>query len=133
MGKKTGLSKPIRAVRFSPGGTRLAAAGDAGIIAIYDTRNGEHVASLSPGPTSAWVMSLDWSHTGEWLLSGSFDGRVRVWSVETGACVATHFERDQTIWAVRWLPKPPGRAPEGFCAAGARGAVTFYREASGSG
>ncbi|KAL8282545.1 hypothetical protein RB597_009991 [Gaeumannomyces tritici] len=129
----TGLSKPIRAVRFSPGGTRLAAAGDAGIIAIYDTRNGEHVASLSPGPASAWVMSLDWSHTGEWLLSGSFDGRVRVWSVETGACVATHSESDQTIWAVRWLPKTPGRAPEGFCAAGARGAITFYREASGSG
>lgn len=129
----TGLSKPIRAVRFSPGGTRLAAAGDAGIIAVYDTQNGEHVASLSPGPSSAWVMSLDWSHTGEWLLSGSFDGRVRVWSVETGACVATHSESDETIWAVRWLPKPPGRAPEGFCAAGARGAVTFYREASGSG
>ncbi|TQS32181.1 hypothetical protein Golomagni_07510, partial [Golovinomyces magnicellulatus] len=30
------LAKPVRAVAFSPGNTRLAAAGDAGIIALYD-------------------------------------------------------------------------------------------------
>ncbi|TLD25375.1 hypothetical protein PspLS_05984 [Pyricularia sp. CBS 133598] len=131
----TGLSKPIRSVKFSPGGTRLATAGDAGIIAIYDTQNGEHVSNLSPsGPSGPWIMSLDWSHTGEYLLSGSFDGRVRVWSIEAGTCVATHSESDETIWAVKWLPKPAGnpRAAESFCAAGARGSITFYREASGS-
>ncbi|EHA56827.1 hypothetical protein MCOR27_005743 [Pyricularia oryzae] len=131
----TGLSKPIRSVKFSPGGTRLATAGDAGIIAIYDTQNGEHVSNLSPsGPSGPWIMSLDWSHTGEYLLSGSFDGRVRVWSIEAATCVATHSESDETIWAVKWLPKPAGnpRAAESFCAAGARGSITFYREASGS-
>lgn len=130
-----GLSKPIRSVKFSPGGTRLATAGDAGIIAIYDTQNGEHVSNLSPsGPSGPWIMSLDWSHTGEYLLSGSFDGRVRVWSIEAATCVATHSESDETIWAVKWLPKPAGnpRAAESFCAAGARGSITFYREASGS-
>lgn len=64
----TGLVKPVRAVAFSPGGKFLAAAGDSKVIVLYDTSSGEQVASLS-GHT-AWVMSLSWSPTGEYLLSG---------------------------------------------------------------
>ena len=53
---------------FSPGGKLLAAAGDSKVIALYDVASGEQVANLI-GHT-AWVFSLDWSHTGEFLLSG---------------------------------------------------------------
>jgi superkiller protein 8 len=63
-----GLVKPIRAVAFSPGGKLLAAAGDARIIALYDFVSGEQVANLTGH--SAWITSLHWSHTGEYLLSG---------------------------------------------------------------
>lgn len=61
--------KPVRAVSFSPGGKLLAAAGDSKVIVLYDTSSGEQVANLSGH--SAWIMSLAWSHTGEYLLSGS--------------------------------------------------------------
>lgn len=118
----------MRAVAFSPLASRLAAAGDAGMIAIYDTKHGEHVGNLT-GHT-AWVMSLDWNDTGEYLLSGAFDGKVKVWSIERGACVATHNETDKALWAVRWLPKS-GRN-EMFCTAGANRSLTFYREATGA-
>lgn len=64
----TGLVKPVRAVAFSPGGKLLAAAGDSRVIVLYDTSSGEQVAHLSGH--SAWILSLDWSHTGEYLLSG---------------------------------------------------------------
>ena len=60
--------KPVRAVAFSPGGKFLAAGGDSNVIVLYDTSSGEQVANL-PGH-SAWVLSLSWSHTGEYLLSG---------------------------------------------------------------
>ncbi|KAI0006700.1 WD40 repeat-like protein [Xylariaceae sp. FL0662B] len=123
----SGLVKPVRAIAFSPAGTRLAAAGDAGIISIYDTKHGEHIGQLT-GHT-AWITSIDWSDTGEYLLSGAFDGKVKVWSITSGACVATHNETDEALWAVRWLPKT-GRN-EMFCTAGANRSITFYREATG--
>ncbi|GAO16237.1 hypothetical protein UVI_02000190 [Ustilaginoidea virens] len=122
----SGLAKPVRAVAFSPASTRLAAAGDAGIIALYDMKHGEHVGNLTG--SSSWITAVDWSDTGEYLLSGSMDGKVKVWSVERAACVATHSETDKALWAVRWLPKTA--KSEMFCTAGANRSLSFYREAT---
>lgn len=63
-----GLVKPVRAVAFSPGSKLLAAAGDSKVIALYDVSSGEHVTNLAGH--GAWIFSLDWSDTGEYLLSG---------------------------------------------------------------
>ncbi|KAI4241077.1 MAG: hypothetical protein L6R42_011380, partial [Xanthoria sp. 1 TBL-2021] len=63
-----GLIKAVRAVAFSPAGKLLAAAGDARVIGLYDVASGEQVANLSGH--GAWIFSLDWSDTGEFLLSG---------------------------------------------------------------
>ncbi|CAJ2511363.1 Uu.00g069880.m01.CDS01 [Anthostomella pinea] len=123
-----GLVKPVRAVAFSPAGTRLAAAGDSGVIAIYDTKHGEHVSNLTGH--AAWITSIDWSDTGEYLLSGAFDGKVKVWSIDQSACVATHSETDKALWAVKWLPKTARN--EMFVTAGANRSLTFYREATGA-
>jgi superkiller protein 8 len=122
-----GMIKPVRTVAFSPAGTRLAAAGDARVIGLYDVQHGEQVANLTGHP--AWIFSVDWSDTGEYLLSGSFDGKVKVWSIDTRTCVATHSETDKTIWSVKWLPKI-GRS-EAFATAGANRSISFYREATG--
>lgn len=46
----------------------MAAAGDSRIIAFYDVSSGEQVANLTGH--GGWVFSLDWSDTGEYLLSG---------------------------------------------------------------
>lgn len=134
--KSPGLAKPVRAVAFTPLGTRLAAAGDAGVIALYDMQHGEHIGNLTSGTSSAWITSLDFSDTGEFLLSGAMDGKVKVWSIERGICVATHSETERALWSVRWLPKGShsGDAMKGerFCTAGANRSITFYREATGS-
>lgn len=63
-----GLVKPVRTVAFSPAGKLLAAAGDSKVIVLFDTSSGEQVASLTGH--SAWILSLAWSTTGEYLLSG---------------------------------------------------------------
>jgi superkiller protein 8 len=63
-----GLMKPVRAVAFSPGGKLLAAAGDARMIGLYDVQSGEQVALLTGH--ASWIFSLDWNHTGEYLLTG---------------------------------------------------------------
>lgn len=124
-----GLVKPVRTVAFSPACKFLAAAGDAKIIALYDVQNGEQVANLTG--SGSWVMSVDWSSSGEYLLSGAYDGKAKVWSVERRECVATQTESDKTLWAVKWLPKTAATRNETFAAAGANRSISFYREASG--
>ncbi|KAJ5689763.1 Meiotic recombination protein Ski8/Rec14 [Penicillium macrosclerotiorum] len=106
----SGLVKPVRTVAFSPGGKIMAAAGDSKVIVLYDTSSGEQIANLS-------------GH------AASFDGKVKVWSIETKMCVATHSETEKAVWSVKWLPKT-GRS-EGFATAGANRSVAFYREATG--
>lgn len=59
----------------------------------------------------------------------SFDGKVKVWSIERKACVATHSESEKAIWSVKWLPKL-GKT-EGFAVAGSSRNIAFYREATG--
>lgn len=122
-----GLVKPVRAVAFSPRGTLLAAGGDSRVIALYDVSSGDQVAALTGH--GAWVFSLDWNDTGEYLLSGALDGKAKVWSIEQRTCVATHTETEKTLWCVKWLPKTGKN--EGFATAGANRSISFYREATG--
>ena len=125
-----GLIKPIRTVRFSPANKYLAAAGDARIIALYDTQSGEQIATLTGH--GSWIMSVDWNWSGEFLLSGGYDGKAKVWSVERRECVATQTESEKCLWSVRWLPKTATMRNETFVTAAAGGTLAFYREASGT-
>ena len=97
------------------------------MIGLYDSKSGEQVFNLTGH--GSWITSLDWSSTGEYLLSSSMDGKVKVWSIDQKTCVATHSESDQGIWTVKWLAKT-GRS-EGFATAGSNQSISFYREASG--
>ena len=128
-----GLIKPVRSVRFSPGSKLLAAAGDAKVISLYDPRSGEQVANLTGH--AGWITSLDWSFSGQYLLSGSLDGKVKVWDIELRKCVATHSETEKGLWTVKWLPKGETNVDrakaERFVTAGTSRAVAIYREATG--
>ncbi|OAL47146.1 WD40 repeat-like protein [Pyrenochaeta sp. DS3sAY3a] len=123
-----GLVHPVRSVSFSPESKLLAAGGDARIIALYDVNSGEQVANFTGH--GGWVLSLDWSDTGEYLLSGSHDSKAKVWRVETRTCVATHSHGDKPLWTAKWLPKIPAKS-EMFALAGSTNSISFYREAAG--
>lgn len=60
--------KPVRTVAISPAAKLLATAGDSKVITLYDIISGEQVANLMGH--GSWIMSLDWSDSGEFLLSG---------------------------------------------------------------
>jgi len=125
----TGLIKAVRSVKFSPANTYLAAAGDARIIALYDTTSGEQVANFTGH--ASWVMSLDWNWSGEYLLSGAYDGKAKIWSLERRECVATQTEGEKCLWAVKWLYKAASVRSESFVTGAAGGMLAFYREAAG--
>lgn len=63
------------------------------------------------------------------MCDSAFDGKVKVWSIERRACVATHSETDKAVWNVKWLPKT-GKT-ECFATAGANRSISFYHEATG--
>lgn len=102
-------------MRFSPGGTLLAAAGDGKVVSLYAVgggggggwgagagaaaggdggddgfnttgRTGEQVALLRGH--ASWVFCVDWSTSGELLASCGWEGKVRVWDVRSRVCVA---------------------------------------------
>lgn len=59
----------------------------------------------------------------------AYDGKAKVWSIPTRACVATHTENDKALWSVTWLPRTV--RSEMFAVAGAGKSIKIYREASG--
>lgn len=125
----TGLIQPVRSVKFSPANRYLAAAGDARIIALYDATSGQQVANFTGH--ASWITALDWNWSGELLLSGAYDGKAKVWSIERRACVATQTESEKCLWAARWLHHSASARNEVFVTAGGGKTLAFYREASG--
>ncbi|KFK37303.1 hypothetical protein AALP_AA4G239700 [Arabis alpina] len=54
------------------------------------------------GHTGA-VTSLSTESSGQWIASGSKDGSVRIWEVETGRCLKT-WQFDEAVKCVAWNP-----------------------------
>ncbi|XP_065856243.1 ribosome biogenesis protein BOP1 homolog isoform X2 [Euphorbia lathyris] len=69
---------------------------------------------LKPYPTTCYleykghkgaVMSISIDASGQWIASGSTDGTVRIWEVDTGRCLKI-WEFDEAANSVAWNPLP---------------------------
>ncbi|XAR49360.1 hypothetical protein NMG60_11032540 [Bertholletia excelsa] len=69
---------------------------------------------LRPYPTTCYleyrghesaVMSISTEASGQWIASGSSDGTVRIWEVETGRCLRI-WEIGEAVKHVAWNPSP---------------------------
>jgi WD40 repeat protein len=69
----------IFALDWSPDGTRIAVAGAAPNVMIYDAESGARVAACSGH--SAGIYAVAFSPDGARLATGGFDGKVRVYNV----------------------------------------------------
>jgi WD40 repeat protein/serine/threonine protein kinase len=94
-GRRTALcvahKAPIWAVAFSPDGTRVASADDAGLVCIWDAATGAKIAACL-GHTSK-VLSTAFRPDGSRLMTTSADGTVRQWNSRTGDEVEHPYER----------------------------------------
>jgi hypothetical protein len=77
----SGRTDWVRAVAWSPDGTRLLTGGDGG-ARVWDAATAEPLHQLS-GHTD-WVRAVAWSPDGTRLLTGGDDGTVRVWDATSG-------------------------------------------------
>lgn len=130
-----GHNQPLRSVRFSPGNFYLAVGSDSKVISLYNVASGEHVVNLSGH--EGWIFSLSWSQGGDFLLSCSYDGRAKVWSMENMTCVNTQTDNDKPLLGAAWLDKGWGKGViggknKGFVTVGVECVIRWYREAAGS-
>jgi WD40 repeat protein len=88
-----GHTGKLRAVVYSPDGSKLATAGDAGVTKLWDVATGRELATIRQ-PDAAEVTSADekrvsqltFSHDGKLLVTGTGggwvkSGRIRLWEV----------------------------------------------------
>ena len=68
-------------IKYTPDGNRIAVATEIGIW-IYDAQTGKELTLLT-GHTER-VTAIDFPMDGRFLASGSFDGTVRLWDIDTG-------------------------------------------------
>jgi hypothetical protein len=92
----------VRAVAWSPDGTRIATADLDGGVRVWSAGTGRAAVALDHG--GARVRTLAWSPDGTRLASGDADGRVRLWDPATGRTTAARTASAGAIGAVAWSP-----------------------------
>ncbi len=159
-------SKTVRCVRFEPSGKIIAISrdmGTKGTISLYDVKYGELIGLLSIPTHSAgkvtgiggiahtgWIFNLDFNSTGEFLVSGGYDGKARIWNTTSKEREATisispndlededqeDDEDTKAILDVKFIPKgyrnkSVGDKNEGVVIVGLDKGIRWYREAGG--
>ena len=91
----------VRALAYSPDGTRIFAAADRDIH-VWDADG--HARILTVIGHDADIKALAVSRDRRWIASGSDDGTVRMWTASTGQAVAMLRGHDAPVFAVAFSP-----------------------------
>ena len=97
----------IRALSFSPDGTRFASGSTDKTIAIWNVESMDLIHRFN---LPAGVTSLSWSPDGKYIVAGdnarrdNGGGKIRVWDTGSGVLLHTIDENTGGVWAVSWSP-----------------------------
>jgi WD40 repeat protein len=112
----------VTSVAWSPDGTRLASGcgsqgqGDSGELWVWEVQSGERHPAWQPlrgrgnAGKSAFaghpgvVSAVVWAPSGERLISGGSDGRLRWWEVHSGECVRVQEAHQGTVQSLKVSP-----------------------------
>jgi WD40 repeat protein/tRNA A-37 threonylcarbamoyl transferase component Bud32 len=97
------LSQAVRSVRYSPDGRWLAAAGDPGMIQVWDAKTGQAVRSW---PSFTTIRNLAFSQDGRLLAAVGGDGWLRIFALD-GTVSRQWKLADVTLWHVAFVGDEP--------------------------
>jgi WD40 repeat protein len=69
---------------FSPDGHRLAGAGEANTVRIWDVPTGRELQTLRGHSGDVWAAAFSPDPVGRWVASAGEDSAVKVWDSQTG-------------------------------------------------
>jgi WD40 repeat protein len=102
----SGLHDLVRAVRYSPDGSWMAAAGGVpgsfGEVGIFDAASGVLRRTLLGHRDYVYQLAI--SGDGTRLASCGYDKSIRVWDVETGRVISVLREHTDAVFAVEFSP-----------------------------
>jgi WD40 repeat protein len=111
---------PVWCVAFDPADRRLAAAGRAGLLNIWDTANGREILHLEGHVRDVAVVAF--SADGTRLVSGDEDGNLKVWDSASGDMLASFLAHEGAIQVVAF-----GADDNEIISAGIDGSARFWR------
>ena len=89
------------AVAFSPDGTKIASAGNLGVIRVFERESGKLLYELAGHTNKIW--GLDWSPDGKRIATASEDKTVRIWDADKMK-TALVLKFNASVEAVAWSP-----------------------------
>src|SRR5205085_1193055 len=92
----------VKAVAWSPDGTRIASASEDKTVQVWDAFTGSTL--LTYRGHSDKVITVAWSPDGARIASASFDGTVQVWNATTGGNPLIYHGHHGPVRAVAWSP-----------------------------
>ena len=108
----TGHSLAVTDIAFSPDGRSLLSVsrGD-GSAKMWDAESGEQIALFDDVDRDVGAWQACWSPDGRYIAIGVYGwdgphiiGRVQLWRVEDGLCVATVSEHDNAVMCIAFTP-----------------------------
>jgi WD40 repeat protein/predicted Ser/Thr protein kinase len=97
-----GHSDRVRAIGWSPDGTRIASAGADKAVQVWEIATGNHIFSCIGHVDS--VSAVAWSPEGKRIASASNDQTVQVWDANDGHKILTYTGHSDWVNAVAWSP-----------------------------
>ena len=96
--KFKGHTDPVHAVALNASGTKMASGGTDRKVILWNVATGKILKTLT-GHKSI-VTSVEFSPDEKYLISSTIDGITKIWDIETGREVMTHFSIGSKDWLV---------------------------------
>ncbi len=95
-------SNSIRSIAVSPDGSKAAAAGDKGLIMVWNTSDKTLYAKKSTN--LSFVSAISWHPGGKLIAAAGSGNAVKVWNIETNATEEFYPGHNGDIYALEWSP-----------------------------